>query len=181
MASSVFWEIKKKPACLICFSKKWPEKHLFIFFLPYMNLVMKKNNRFLHMGKAAGQLCSCRICIADQRLVQFLYFLSPKVKASSHVMWAWFETLSSIMTHIVIHKAFRKQMFQKYPKIFVDFLLLNNFSVISGLTSTSTGIKCLAQGYNTMPRARSGLNPGSCDQELDVLPTEFSLFNFKSL
>ena len=36
MASSVFWEIKNKnknlPACLICFSKKWPEKHLFIFF-----------------------------------------------------------------------------------------------------------------------------------------------------
>ena len=35
VASSVFWEIEnkqKKTACLICFSKKWPEKHLFIFF-----------------------------------------------------------------------------------------------------------------------------------------------------
>ena len=51
VASSVFWEIKIKTclfcfcrytgmpstmriitACLICFSKKWPEKHLFIFF-----------------------------------------------------------------------------------------------------------------------------------------------------
>ena len=29
--------ISKKPACLICFSYKWPEKHLFIF-LPYPNI-----------------------------------------------------------------------------------------------------------------------------------------------
>ena len=36
MALSVFWGNRiflKKPACLICFSKKWPGKHLFIFNL----------------------------------------------------------------------------------------------------------------------------------------------------
>ena len=33
VASSVFGKIKDKiKTCLICFSKKWPEKHLFIFF-----------------------------------------------------------------------------------------------------------------------------------------------------
>ena len=34
VASSVLWEMKninKKPACLICFSLKWPGKHLLIF------------------------------------------------------------------------------------------------------------------------------------------------------
>ena len=45
VASSAFWEIKNKnlPACLICFSKKWPEKHLLIFLaLDFQILCIKE-------------------------------------------------------------------------------------------------------------------------------------------